>query len=257
METPPLSHPRLRIGGVPYGLGAPLLADLDGDLGVDLVRTAPSRLVELLRTGALDAALVSSIEGARTPGYAAVAGIGIASHGPVHSVRAFRRRGIARVRSVALTNESESSAALLRILLETAGDAAESCTYERTPSTRTPDQLPHDLVLLIGDDGLRADPGAREAIDLGARWTEWTALPFVFALWLIAPGADVDRVAARLHRAGEVARTIPPRPDEARVHYELGAREMEGLERFWREAVTRDLAAGDCRPRFLPAPPSG
>lgn len=244
----------LRIGGVPYGLGAPLLADLDGDPDVALVRTTPSELVTRLRASELDAALVSSIEGARRPGYAALRGVGIACVGPVRSVRAFRRRAVARVRSVAVTNESESSAALLRILLAHSGDASPDCRFERVPSTRTPDALPHDLVLLIGDDGLRADAGAREAIDLGQRWLEATGLPFVFALWLIAPDTAVDRVAVRLARAAAHARAIPRRPDEAQVHYELTDADLRGLERFWTEASALSLCEGGVRPRMVTAP---
>ncbi|MBI5849627.1 MAG: hypothetical protein HZB39_01090 [Planctomycetes bacterium] len=243
----------LRIGGVPYGLGAPLLADFDGDPDVALVRTTPSELVTRLRNGELDAALVSSIEGARRGGYAALLDVGIACVGPVRSVRAFRRRAVARVRSVGLTNESESSAALLRILLARSGDASPDCRFERVPSTRAPDELPHDMVLLIGDDGLRADAGAREAIDLGDRWLLATGLPFVFALWLIAPGAALERVARRLARAAAHARAIPRRADEARVHYELGDAERHGLEFFWSEAGALGLCEGDIRPRFVAA----
>lgn len=218
---------------------------------MELVRTAPARLIDQLREGALDAALVSSIESARTPGYRALRDVGIACEGPVHSVRAFRRRSEEPVRSVALTDESETSVALLRILLDAEGLAAPDCSFGRVTSTRRPDSLPHDLVLLIGDDGLRADPGTREPIDLGARWTAWTGLPFVFALWLIAPGAGAERVAARLRRAHTEGCTLPRRVDEARVHYALGPRELEGLERFLREAAERGFARPDCRPHFV------
>ncbi len=238
---------------MPYGLGAPLLADLDGDLGVKLLRTAPAELVPLLRDGHLDAALVSSIEGARRPGYLALDGVGIACDGAVQSVRAFRRRGVTAVRSVALTNESESSVALLRILLDARLEATADCEFQRLPSTRRPDELPHDLVLLIGDDGLRADPGAREPLDLGELWRDWTGLPFVFALWLIAPDADAARVAARLTRAHLGSRGLPRRSDEARVHYELGEAERLGLARFYAEAELRGLAERGCRPRFVRA----
>lgn len=241
----------LRIGGVPYGLGAPLLSGLAEDPGVALVRTAPARLVTQLREGELDAALVSSIEGARRPGYAALEGLGIACSGPVRSVRAFRRRAATHIASVALTDESESSVALLRILLAQTGELAADCAFERVPSTRSPAALPHDLVLLIGDDGLRAEAGEREAIDLGERWFARTGLPFVFALWLIAPGRDVARVAARLAAAGRVAAAIVPSEGEARVHYALGAAEHRGLERFWDEAAALGLCDAACRPSFV------
>src|SRR5262249_49225555 len=53
---------RLRIGGVPYGVGAPLLAGLAEDAGAEFVQAPPTALIEELRKGRLDAALVSSVE---------------------------------------------------------------------------------------------------------------------------------------------------------------------------------------------------
>ncbi|MFN9333627.1 MAG: hypothetical protein ACK6D1_13635 [Planctomycetota bacterium] len=68
----------MRIGGVPYGVGAPLLAGLQSEPAVDFVALPPARLIEHLRAGQLDAALVSSVEAARLPGYRTPAGLGIA-----------------------------------------------------------------------------------------------------------------------------------------------------------------------------------
>lgn len=236
----------MRIGGVPYGVGARLLTGLDAEPGVVLRRDPPSALIEALRAGELDAALVSSIEAFRRPGYGAVSGIGIACAGPVHSVRAFRRPG--PIRRAAVDAASESSVALLRILLERRL-GAPGVEFERVPGTRTPDALPHDLVLLIGDDGLHADPGARAVIDLGAAWHEWTGLPFVFALWLIAPGADAPRAVELLAEAhGRGAREPVARGPAPGVYHELGALELRGLERFRREAISLGL----CDPHFAP-----
>jgi chorismate dehydratase len=250
LERPPQ---RFRIGGVPFGVGAPLLHGLDGEPTVELVRAVPTDLIPSLRAGAIDAALVSSIEGFRRPGYAAVDGVGICCHGAVQSVRAFRRRG-RPIRSVGLTHESESSVALLRALLRGPLRAESGVAFERVRSTRTPDALPHDLVLLIGDDGLHADPGEREPIDLGAAWLDWTGLPFVFALWLIRPGVDADALAAILTRARETARSLPRTSEEGGVHYDVGPAEHEGLARFADEARALGLTEPDCAPRFVGLP---
>jgi chorismate dehydratase len=244
---------RFRIGGVPFGVGAPLLHGLDAEPGVDLVRAVPTDLIPSLRDGSIDAALVSSIEGFRRPGYAAVAGVGICCHGPVQSVRAFRRRG-RPIRTVGLTHESESSVALLRALLRGPLGADSDLRFERVRSTRSPDALPHDLVLLIGDDGLHADPGDREPIDLGTAWLDWTGLPFVFALWLIRPGVDAETLSTILVRARESARSLPRSRDEGGVHYDIGPAEREGLARFAREAQTLGLIEPDCSPRFVAVP---
>src|SRR5262245_13667729 len=89
----------IALGGVPYGVGAPLLAGLEREAACRLVQRPPTELIALLREGRLDAALVSSIEAVRLPGYRVLAGLGIASKQEVRSVRAFRRRGHA-IRSV-------------------------------------------------------------------------------------------------------------------------------------------------------------
>ena len=56
---------KIRIGGVPYGVGAPLLAGLDSDPTATLTQAPPTQLIARLRAGELDAALVSSIEAMR------------------------------------------------------------------------------------------------------------------------------------------------------------------------------------------------
>ena len=214
------------------------------------VADVPTRLIERLRAGDLDAALVSSIEAFRGAGYRVAPGLAIACRGPVRSVRAFRRRDVP-IRSVGLDSGSETSVALLKVLLrERLGATAP--TFERIEPTRTPDRLPHDLVLLIGDCGLHADAGEREALDLGALWHEWTGLPFVFALWLLAPGADAARVVPRLRAAR--ARAIADRIEDGTggaIHYTFGDDERRGLLRFRDEAVRLGLAPGDVAPTFL------
>ncbi|MCA8942070.1 MAG: menaquinone biosynthesis protein [Planctomycetes bacterium] len=239
-----------RIGAVPYGVGAPLITGLDHDPSVCLVEDVPSRLIGWLRSGELDAALVSSVEAFRRPGYTALADIGICCRGAVRSVRAFRRPEVP-IRSVGLDDSSETSAALLRVLLPRIAPEATP-EFERVEPTTEPDALPHDLVMLIGDPGLRATPGTREVIDLGAAWHEWTDLPFVFALWLIAPGAPAERIAQILRRAhADGARNHTDDGTGGAVHYDIGAPEIDGLRRFHAEASRLGLADRAIEPRFV------
>lgn len=248
---------------MPYGVGAPLRAGLADRTGISLVEDLPSRLIARLRAGTLDAALVSSIEAFREPGYQAVGGIGICCKGPARSVRAFARRGTDPIASVGLDDASETSSCLLRILLAgplqtgaLAGrlDPGSPPTFERVDPTDTPDALPHDLVMLIGDCGLRADPGGRDVIDLGAAWHEWTGLPFVFALWLVAPHAadrapELATALTEARRAGVAAEGQDG--TGGAIYHDLGAAELEGLARFHREAAVLGLAQADVRPSFV------
>ncbi len=250
---------KIRIGGVPYGVGAPLLAGLESDPAVTFVQAPPTALIAQLRTGELDAALVSSIEAVMRPGYAVAAGLGIACKREIRSVRAFRRRG-APIRTVGLDQSSATSVALLRILLakRRAADVAAGAEFTPIEPTRTPDALPHDLVLLIGDHGLTADPGTREVWDLGREWCEWTELPFVFALWVLRPGADHTAVLPALQRARARGRELGAIDGtHGKAHYDLDAADLRGLQRFWAEAKSLGLATA-AEPRFLhssiPAP---
>ncbi len=232
------------LGGVPYGVGAPLLAGLDREPGCRLVQEPPTKLVELLRRGELDAALVSSIEAVRTPGYRVFAGLGIAAKHEVRSVRAFRRRG-RKVASVGLDRSSATSVALLQLLLRhpRAADCAATLQFESIAPVREPAALPHDLVLLIGDLGLAADGQDREIWDLATEWRRWTGLPFVFAVWLLRPGADVARLAPLLHGARTRGRALGAVDGtHGAVHYELDAEDLRGLRRFWDLARAAELA---------------
>jgi chorismate dehydratase len=194
----------IRIGGVPYGVGAPLLAGLGSDPRAALIEAAPTDLIARLREGELDVALVSSIEAIRQPGYRVAADLGIACKHEIRSVRAFRRRG-GPIRSIGVDASSATSVALLRILLarSRAAGLAGDARVETIAPTTNPGALPHDLVLLIGDAGLRADPLDREVWDLGREWRALTGLPFVFALWLL-------RARGVAASAPSTARTAPP-----------------------------------------------
>lgn len=240
------------IGGVPYGVGMPLLAGLDRDPACTLVQRPPTELIRLLRDGQLDAALVSSVEAIRCEGYRVLSDLGIACKQEVRSVRAFRRRGH-KIRTVALDQSSATSAALIQIVLRgpRQGETDAPVRFDSVPPTRTPDLLPHDLVLLIGDDGLNAAAGEREVWDLGREWRAFTGLPFVFAVWLLPPGADQDRILPVLHAARERGRHTGFRDGTfGAVHYDLDNDDLRGLQRFWREARTAGLGMADAEPTF-------
>ncbi len=240
----------IALGGVPYGVGAPLLAGLDRDPACRLVQRPPTELIGLLRQGQLEAALVSSIEAVRMPGYRVFPGLGIAARREVRSVRAFRRRG-QPIATVGLDRSSATSATLLQLLLRgpRRGDCAGTPDLQDIAPTRTPDALPHDLVLLIGDHGLAADPGAREVWDIASEWRRWTDLPFVFAVWLVHPGADLQRLAPVLQAARARGRELGAVDGtHGAVHYDLDDDDRRGLQRFWREARAARLAPAGAEP---------
>ncbi|MFO1078306.1 MAG: MqnA/MqnD/SBP family protein [Planctomycetota bacterium] len=235
----------LRIGGVPYGVGAPLLAGLDREPGVELVTEPPTRLIDRLRAGELDAALVSSIEAISAPGYAIARGLGIACKREIRSVRAFRRRG--PIRTVGLDQSSATSVALLRLLLahRHAAAVAPDVAFATIAPTREVAALPHDLVLMIGDHGLAAAAGDREIWDLGREWVQWTGLPFVFAVWVIRAGTDLAQLLPVLRRGRARGRELGAVDGtHGAAHYDLDDDDMRGLTRFWAECRELALAGG-------------
>lgn len=233
-------------------MGAPLVVGLEENPAVELVREIPSRLVDRLRSGELDAALASSIEAFRRPGYRIAPGLCIASKGPARSVRMFRKPDHHPVTTVAADEASETSVALLKILLARETDLA-TVRFRRIEPTTRPDELPDDVVLLIGDAGLAADAGRRQVTDLGEAWHRRTGLPFVYALWLIAPGADPSRLVPHLQAAYRQAREQGIRDGtRGAIHYEFGAEERSGLLRFHIEAAELALADPEIEPIFLP-----
>ena len=251
----------IRIGGVSYQVGARLLSGLEGRDDVELDRRPPRALIDPLRCGELDAALLSSIEAFRNPGYRALETLGIACDGDVRSVRLFLRRNPADVRSFAHDRGSATSVALSKILLQRRFGAQLGDCFDIDPCLE-PDRIDADAVLLIGDCGMGADPGERSVIDLGRAWREWKGLPFVFALWLLRPtvaGADQASQDERSVRTTRVLREAYEHGvrngvedgTDGSIVYELNAQHREALAEFREEALELGLCRAEVEPAWI------
>ncbi len=250
----------IRIGAVNYLNTKPLICDLE-ELApeAELVLDLPARLADRLAERDLDVALIPIIEYFRADGYSVVPDIAIASRGPVLSVTLFSRKPWAEIRRVALDIGSRTSAALTQVLLwQRHGLQPEVVPL---PLERDAEDVDADAVLLIGDRAMRAClPGFAHAFDLGQEWTDWTGLPFVYAVWAVRPGVDLGRVywalgeAKRrgLAQAGAIALREGPRlgldPGLCRrylsniLHFDLGPRELAGLHHYYMLACAGGLA---------------
>jgi len=249
----------LVLGSVPYANGRPLLEGLAESPGVRLVLDRPSALAGRLAAGELDAALVPSVEAIRDPRLVIVPGGCIASRGAVASVSLFHRAPLAPGIRVALDSSSRTSAALVRLLL--AGPLeCPGCRFEECPPETDPRTAPADAVLLIGDAALALDRRGLRETDLGAAWTSWTGLPFVWAVWVARDGAAAeaaervlrDARARGRERLPEIVRAeagrlgIPVAEMEryltVNIRHEFGEDERRGLERFREECIRAGLA---------------
>lgn len=255
----------LRVGSVPYVVGRPLDLGLGDEPGIELVHAVPARLVDGLRDGSIDVAMVSSIELFRGPGYGYLAGLAVAGRGYVGSVQLFLRRPLERVERVAFDPASRAAEALLRLLLaDRPGGPPES--VELAPD-EDPREVAADAWLRIGDRALlELHREHLPHFNPSREWTRRTGLPFVFAPWIVRPGVDVEPFLGAFHRARERgAARVEAVIDEAALRAELpravlatylGEECLYDLGDEMHESLTlfRDRAAevGLCRPDLEP-----
>lgn len=240
----------MRVGAVNYLNSKPLIYELERlapqiELSLDL----PSRLADRMAAGELDVGLIPAVEYLRAGDYSLIPGIAIATRGPVLSVTLFSRVPWADITSLALDEGSRTSAALAQVILRHRYEVRPR--LEPLPIKADPATVTTDAVLLIGDRAMHAClPGFSHAYDLGEAWTEWTDLPFAFAVWAVRPGVALGPAEAAFYEAkrrglahaGEIAEREAERLGLGAgfcrryltnvIRYDLGPRELCGLQRF-------------------------
>ncbi len=197
----------IRLGRISYVNMAPVFFRLEAE--VEEVSGVPTELSRLLLAGEIDLAPIPSIEYARhAERLRLLPRLCVGSEGAVDSIQLVSRLPLERVRTVAVTPESATSAVLVRILLPQA---------EQVPLGQAA-----DASLLIGDAALRSafeDPTPHH--DLGRLWQERTGLPMVFAVWA-APEPVPAGVAAVEEALVESVRRARAEPEQ--LAYEASAR---------------------------------
>ncbi len=251
-----------RIGSVPYLNEKPLTrwfshTDAGRASGVEVTYAVPSELAKMLRAGEIAAALVSSFEYFRTPGYAIVPGISISGQGEIESVRAFARAPWRKIESLALDTSSLTSAALLKILL--AEQLASHPAFLHAAPALSSMLAQADACLLIGDKGMLADGDGLNVLDLGQAWRQLTSLPFVYAVWLGMAENLTPRLVRSLAsaKAWGVTQTEIIAEEESRrigasvrqcrhyltevMDYDLGEQHLQALTLFGTKARAQQL----------------
>ena len=199
----------LRIGKIEYANCVPLFGALRclSDDRHQFVPGVPAVLNARLSRGEIDLCISSSIiYGADPQRYWLLPGLSISATGPVRSVLLFSLRPLEDLDGckIALTTESDTSVALLRIILgKFMGFSNE---FHRT------DKMPHEALdssgalLLIGDQAMRESMNLAgcHLYDLGELWFRFTGLPFVYALWIV----NRLSVAGRENQVSDLAHTL-------------------------------------------------
>ncbi|MEZ6057699.1 MAG: menaquinone biosynthesis protein [Planctomycetaceae bacterium] len=240
----------LQIGAVSYLNSKPLIEGLGDFLPQATIRLDyPSRLADALASGQLDVALIPSVESFADPQYEILSDACVATRGPVFSVKLYCRVHPGEIQTLALDEGSRTSAALVRVMLEERYGVSPQIT--RLPMQSGLGDCQADAVLLIGDRAMQPPVEQFHTVwDLGTEWTEWTGLPFVFAMWVTRDAVGLEVVgealsAARdrgVERAAEIASREAPHlhlsTEEAHnyltknLHFQLGPAERQGLALF-------------------------
>jgi chorismate dehydratase len=262
---------------VPYLVGRPLDLALEREPGIRLTRAVPARLVEELRAGTLDVALVSSIELFRRPGYSYLEGAAITGFGFVASVQVFLRRPEAELATVALDPASRTAQALTRILLTERAERAgrRAPTFLEVAPEADPAAAQADAWLAIGDRALCTylGPDCPPLFNPSEAWSADRGLPFVFAAWIVRPGLELDddqlaifararetgleRLDQLAEEAGRIWR-LPLGPCRryfaSECRYDPGLELGPALFAFRDAAAALGLCRGDLVPTAVPIP---
>ena len=243
---------KIRVGAVSYLNTVPLVwGMLHGpqQQEVDLTFSIPSICADNVEADKIDIGLVPVAEIARQ-GLEIIPGVGISATGPVRSILLFSKTPWQEIRTLAADLSSRTSVHLARVVLrERFGAQPEIFSAEpNLPVMLTT----ADAALIIGDPALLLDPAKESApcLDLADEWWKLTGLPFVFAAWAGKPGLAVGRLHSlttesyafgrqRLtaiidqeFKKRQITRELADRYLRHHIRFELGARQMEGLETF-------------------------
>ncbi|MEJ2085270.1 MAG: menaquinone biosynthesis protein [Acidobacteriota bacterium] len=184
----------LRIGIVDYLNSRPLAWSFLPGVpveGLEPFFLSPAIIAESLASGELDVGLIPTIELQRIGGLSVVPGLCVAAHREVRSVLLVSRVDIHDINSLALDENSRTSAALIRIILRDLYEidpAATTCKPDVSKMLRFA-----DAALVIGDPALAIDRSRYLVLDLAVEWRRLTGKPFVFAVWAIRKGVDLGR----------------------------------------------------------------
>lgn len=217
---------------------------------VNLSFSIPSLCAQQVEEGAIDVGLVPVAEIARQ-GLDIVPGVGIACFGVVRSILLFSRVPWKQVRTLAADLSSRTSVQLARVILrESFGvePAIESCEPILSRMLESA-----DAALVIGDPALAISPAESgfDYLDLGNEWRKLTNLPMVFAAWAGKPGLDsiaLEQITVGSYKFGKahldsivesefarrnVTRELASEYLQEHIRFELGDKELEGLETFF------------------------
>ncbi len=268
-----ISHTRLRIAAINFLNPAPLMWDFEHPpledslaLHYQIDRMTPSECAAALLSGQADIGLVPIASLATNPSLRILPGCTIASKGRVRSLLLVRRanHSLSTLGVVAADMASRTTLAYAHILFHMWGNPAVPFMPLAADLDFMLDRA--DAAILIGDPALMAleeranrfERTGEELIyhDLAAEWHSLTGLPFVSAVWGVAPGCSLDDkviddfIQSRDHGLQNIDALVTewsarlPLPEQTiqsylttNIHYILDKECIEGMKGFFRRAA--------------------
>jgi chorismate dehydratase len=188
----------MKVGEISYTNILPMFFYLDRELlgrkGITLTSAVPSKINLMMEEEQVDLAGISSFSfGKNASNYRLLPDLSVSSFGPVNSIFLFSKCPIDELigKKIALTSSSETSVALLKVILH------HFYSIQVEYQVETPDfslmMENYDACLLIGDDAIKAkrQSGDYFVYDLGEIWYQHTGLPMVYAV--VAYRKDLEK----------------------------------------------------------------
>ncbi|MCS7150161.1 MAG: menaquinone biosynthesis protein [Caldimicrobium sp.] len=190
-KTKDKEHHKISIGFPKYLNTLPLLYYLK-TTSIDLKLQTPKKINRDLKLGTLTGGLASSLFYARNyRSFLIVPDLSISAVGKVKSVILFHNGFLQTLHNkrIGITPETETSFALLRIILEEFYKVSPEYVALDQNWSDLPDEEKINLqgYLAIGDEALilQREKPFKNTTDLAELWLEKTRLPFVFALFVL------------------------------------------------------------------------
>jgi chorismate dehydratase len=196
---------------------------------VDFVEAVPARCADLLRQNEVEVALVPVIEYQRTIDATLIPGVCVASKAEVRSVVLVSKSAeLEEIRSIALDESSRTSATLVKVIFRE--------FLQREPEWRKSypnleEMLEHnDAALIIGDPAMVFPRSTVKVWDMARLWRNYTALGFVFAMWMFRNDAR-ERVA-NIDFAGARDEGVRAKPNIVEQYQKLLGLSRESLQEY-------------------------
>ncbi len=210
---------------------------------IELTLEYPAALVNKLKSGELDLALMPVAAMQDVPGARIVADYGIAADGYVGSVALFSMVPIDEIKTVMLDYQSRTSVRLAQLLFEK--HWKQNVVFR--PATENFIEYINGTTaaVIIGDRALKQLTNFEYVYDLAESWKTFTGLPFVFAGWISNKELPPDFIrrfneanAEGLNHLPEIASSFEfPWYDLLKyyredIHFHLSEEKLKGLNTF-------------------------